>query len=146
MLTDVLSSVVSDLRPLAAALDVQIVESYQPATVRGDPGHMAQIFASLLTNALRQAAAHPVLISTHVTGECAVTSIAHEGRGFDASDARSFLDLTLGTSSQGGTALGLAARLVAASGGQIAAENRSNQTGGIITVWLPLLQRPIGAG
>jgi signal transduction histidine kinase len=139
-LSDVLSAVVSELRSLAAALNVRVLESYEPATVMGDPDEMAQVFSGLLTNALRQSAAHSVVVSTRVTGESAVTSITHEGQGFEASDAHSLLHLTLGSPPAGGTALGRAARLIGAGGGQIAAENRSNHTGGVVTVWLPLVR------
>jgi two-component system sensor histidine kinase AdeS len=145
-LCDLLRAVVSDVQPVAGPLGVQIIEIYQPASVKGDPVRLAQIFLNLLSNAVKHAPNNQqVTVSVALSGERAVTSIIDEGPGFNSVDERLlFMPFWRAHSNReanlpgSGLGLALAAKLTEIHGGQIDAANRRDRSGAIFTVSLPL--------
>jgi two-component system sensor histidine kinase AdeS len=145
-LSELLRGIVADMRPDATNLGVEFTEIYQPASVRGDPLRLTQIFLNILTNALKHTPNNrQVTVSITLSGDRAVTSISDEGPGFDSADvpllfipfwrARSNREANLPGS---GLGLALAAKLTEIHGGQLGAANRQDRPGAIFTVSLPL--------
>lgn len=142
-LSQVVRTIVGDLRLNATAAGVHFKETYESITVRADPVRLTQVFTNLLTNAIKHAPPGTP-VSVHVrsgAGEAEVT-VLDEGPGFPEEDgARLFMPFWRGKSAgRPGSGLGLtlAAKLVEAHGGRITARNRKAGSGAIFSVWLPL--------
>jgi signal transduction histidine kinase len=144
-LADVVGAVVSDLRPLFARHNIDIVEQYDYSSIEADAMRMTQIVTNLITNAAKHS---PVggRISIDVERRDADIwlSVRDEGPGFAQADRdRMFAPFWRSTATVNrpgcpGTGMGLAltARLVEAHGARITAENRTDRSGACFQVIL----------
>ncbi|MBT2246753.1 HAMP domain-containing histidine kinase [Sphingobium sp. BHU LFT2] len=146
-LAEVVGAVVADLRPLLARHEMTIVESYEKVRIFADPTRITQIVTNLLTNASKHSSVggHILVDVTWGAGDVQL-SVMDEGPGFSAEDQdRLFTpfwrsDATIKRAGCPGTGMGLAltAKLVAAHGGKIIAENRRDRSGACFRVLLPM--------
>jgi signal transduction histidine kinase len=144
----------SDLRQLAAGAAARLGLAAAPVADLGvrpvlaavDPARFDQVLGNLLTNA-RRFARHQVRVEVDRAGDDAVVTVADDGPGFPpALLATAFDRFTRGDSARprqddGGAGLGLAiaAALVRAHGGTIAAENGPPLGGAVVRVSVPAL-------
>jgi signal transduction histidine kinase len=144
---DVVRRAVADLRPSAEAQGVEILETYAPAFVAGDPLRLTQICTNILTNAIKHSASGSRIgISLYVQHRHAVVSMIDEGPGFAPEDEhRLFIPFwRAGTDKHAGRAgsgmgLALAIKLAEAHNGRIVAKNRSDRTGACFSIWIPAI-------
>lgn len=112
----------------------------------GDAGRLAQVFANLLTNALRYTPeGRQVHVSCRRVGNSCEVEICDQGRGIAAEDIKNIFDLFAQARqglarSDGGLGLGLtiAERIVTAHGGTIKVFSEGPGHGATFTVTLPL--------
>ncbi|HEY3240588.1 MAG TPA: ATP-binding protein [Acidimicrobiia bacterium] len=144
----------SDLRELAAGAAARLGLAAGPVTGAGappvlaavDPARFDQVLGNLLTNA-RRFARHQVRVEVDRAGGQAVVTVADDGPGFPPGLLTTAFDrFTRGDSArprqdEGGAGLGLAiaAALVRAHGGTIAAENGPPLGGAVVRVSVPAL-------
>ncbi|MGC4252364.1 MAG: HAMP domain-containing sensor histidine kinase [Sphingobium sp.] len=147
-LAQIVGAVVSDLRPLLARHEMRIVEHYERARLFADPTRITQIVTNLLTNASKHSApGGEILVDVALHEGEARLSVVDEGPGFSPADRdRLFTpcwrsDATVKRAGCPGTGMGLAltAKLVAAHGGHIIAENRQDRSGACFSVTLPIV-------
>jgi len=147
-LAQIVGAVVSDLHPLLARHGMEIVERYEKVRLLADPTRVTQIVTNLLTNASKHSAVGgKILVDVDLHQGEARLSVLDEGPGFLPADKdRLFTpfwrsDATIRRVGCTGTGMGLAltAKLVAAHGGQIFAENRQDRSGACFSVTLPIV-------
>ncbi|MFT3967548.1 MAG: HAMP domain-containing sensor histidine kinase [Sphingobium sp.] len=146
-LVEIAAAVVSDLRPLLARHGMEIVEAYENVHLLADPIRITQIVTNLLTNASKHSpAGGRITMQVEASGKTAWLSVMDEGPGFAPSDSERLFTpfwrsaATIKRPGCPGTGIGLAltARLVAAHGGNITAENRQDRSGACFRVVLPI--------
>lgn len=144
----------SDLRALTDSAAIRLGLAPVPTAAPGarpvlaavDPARFDQVLANLLTNA-RRFARHQVRVEVERADGLAVVTVADDGPGFPANMLdKAFDRFSRGDSARhrqddGGAGLGLAiaAALVRAHGGTIAAENGPPLGGAVVRVCVPAL-------
>jgi PAS domain S-box-containing protein len=140
------SHVVTGFEPAAQARGTRLEVVALPATVRGDPVRLQQVVGNLLANAIKFAPAASGRVELHVRPiEDDVEIVVQDnGPGISPDFLPHVFDrFRQGDSSttrrHGGLGLGLAIvrHLVELHGGRVAARNRIESTGAVITVTLP---------
>ena len=147
-LVQLASAVISDLRPLLARHSMTIVETgAQNVLMNADPVRITQIVTNLVSNASKHSSpGGRIFVDVGMREGSACLTVTDEGPGFAAGDSeRLFTPFwrsaeTIRRPGCPGTGMGLAltARLVAAHGGTIHAENRQDRSGASFRVTLPL--------
>ncbi len=141
------AGVVDGAQPSAHARNILLTVDAQPAAVEGDPVRLQQVVGNLLTNALKFAPRDNgrVNVTVRVHGDTATIVVEDNGPGirpdflphvfdrFRQADAST-------TRHHGGLGIGLAIvrHLVELHGGTVAAGNRVEGSGAILSVSLPL--------
>lgn len=147
-LAQIVGAVASDLRPLLARHEMEIVERYEDVRLFADPTRITQIVTNLLTNASKHSSTGGnILVDVALHEGKARLRVVDEGPGFSPADQdRLFTpfwrsDATIKRAGCPGTGMGLAltAKLVAAHGGEIMAENRQDRSGACFSVTLPIV-------
>lgn len=147
-LVQLASAVISDLRPLLARHSMTIVETgAQDLLMDADPVRITQIVTNLVSNASKHSSpGGRIFVDVDLCDGSACLTVTDEGPGFAPGDSeRLFTPFwrsadTIRRPGCPGTGMGLAltARLVAAHGGTIHAENRKDRSGASFRVTLPL--------
>ncbi|MFT3966724.1 MAG: HAMP domain-containing sensor histidine kinase [Sphingobium sp.] len=146
-LAEIVAAVVSDLRPLLARHDMEILETYEDVYLQADPVRVTQIVTNLLTNASKHSpAGGRISVQVGASDKTAWFSVTDEGPGFAPEDQERLFtpfwrsSATIKRAGCPGTGMGLAltARLVAAHGGNISAQNREDRSGASFHVALPI--------
>lgn len=145
-LRELLTSVITEMQPLATQRSVTVAAEIAEAELSGDPVHLAQVMINLLSNALRFAPTHSEVQVRAVAEEREVViTVTDRGPGippealphiferfFRADPAR-----TAEAGQGSGLGLAIARRIVQAHGGTIVAASELGQ-GTTMTVRLPL--------
>lgn len=139
----VVHAAIGDLAAAALAAQVRFAERLSPSPLLADPQRLTQIVTNLLTNAIKHAPAGTAIeVTVAPVGAQVSIGVADSGPGFADADAeRLFMPFWRGGAERrdgrpgSGMGLALAATLVEAHGGRIAAANRS--PGARFTVELP---------
>jgi signal transduction histidine kinase len=137
------AGVVEALRPVADQRRVRLQTHWEcpGARVIGDRNRIRQIFANLLTNAIKYApAGTPVGVSGVIDGDQVVVSVEDAGRGIPEPDLPYVFDeffQAAGGEPGAGLGLSIARELVVAHGGQIGVRSTSG-SGTCFTVRLPV--------
>lgn len=146
---DVVRAAVADMRPLIASLNLSLHETYRTAPVCADPARLTQIITNLLTNAIRHApTGSGIGIRVAVLDGCAIASVMDEGAGLASQDSLQLFTPFRRSRphAQGradsGMGLALCALMTEAHGGHIAGTNRTDRTGALFTISLPLVIGP----
>jgi signal transduction histidine kinase/ActR/RegA family two-component response regulator len=160
-LSSLLRSVLDTVEDAAAAktIDVEFVETADPLIVEGDPGRLQQVFANLLSNALKfTPSSGRVRVTATRNGDSAVVRISDSGEGIAPEFLPHIFDMFRqqeeGTRRRhAGLGIGLAVvkRLVELHHGRIEISSGGPGMGTEATVRLPLTEahtrlRPIGSG
>jgi len=141
-LSDEVGAVVAGAEASAAAAELALDVSLDPAPVLGDPRRLRQLATTLLANA--RAYTPPggsIRISTHTAQGRVLLEVADSGPGIDPDDLPRIFDRFYRgrrTSGSSGSGIGLAVarELTAAHGGSITAVNGA-ESGAVFTVELP---------
>lgn len=148
-LADVVRAAVTDMKPLIASLDLFLDESYRIAPVRGDALRLTQVINNLLANAIKHAPPRSIIsICVLVLGDRALASVTDEGPGFAPEDGPKLFTpfWRSGSNAHGhtgnGIGLALCALVTTAHGGYITGHNRTDRTGAVFTISLPLIADP----
>lgn len=137
---------VADLEVAARAHAITIRRTGPRVVARCDPLRFTQILTNLLTNAIKHApSGSTIQVATAREEGFAHVRVQDEGPGFLPEDAarlfipfwRAGLDRKLGHPGSG-LGLALAARLAEAQGGRIVAANRTDRSGALFSVCMPL--------
>lgn len=143
-LAHVARTAVADLRPTCDGIGFEL--DCEPAIVRSDPVRLAQILTNLLTNAAKHSPDGGVVaVSVRVEAGWASARVMDEGPGFREEDSqRLFTPFWRAGQNKAagrpgsGMGLALAAKLVEAQGGTIAASNRRDRSGAVFMILLPI--------
>jgi PAS domain S-box-containing protein len=149
-LVTILRSALDDARPMAAAashtLEVDMPEA--PVTVDADATRLTQVFANLLTNAVKYTPNGGVIsVTARRQGDAAVVSVRDTGIGIPEESLANVFEMFSQLSpalerSQGGLGIGLALvrGLVALHGGTINVSSEGANRGSEFTVRLPTIE------
>jgi signal transduction histidine kinase len=143
VLQECVDGVVDALRPVAAQRDVRLATSWDCPFLRvqGDPNRIRQIFANLLTNAIKYAPpGTPVRVSGALEGDQVAVSVEDTGRGIPEADLPYVFDeffQASGGEPGAGLGLSIARELVLAHGGEIGVRSGDGR-GTCFTVTLPI--------
>lgn len=145
-LADEVAAVVAGADPSAAAADLVLDVSLEPAPVHGDPRRLRQLATALVANALAYTPpGGSIRVSTRTAEDRVVLEVTDSGPGIDPDDLPRIFDRfyrgrrTAGSSGSG-IGLAVAQELAAAHGGTITAANGS-AGGAVFTVDLPADRR-----
>ena len=143
-LADVAARAASTIRMTAADLDVTLVEDLAPAPTTGDTDRLQQLALNLLSNAVKfTPAGGTVTITTRAASGHATLTVDDTGPGLADDEAARVFDRfwqgAAGQASAQGTGIGLAvaAGIVEAHAGTIAAANHASGRGARFEVTLP---------
>ncbi len=143
-MSQVVRNAVADLRPTCESVDFDL--RCEPVMVRADTGRLTQILINLLTNAVKHSPDRGVVaVSVRAEAGWATARVMDEGAGFREEDGRRLFtpfwragqNKAAGRPGSG-LGLALAAKLVEAQGGRIAAANRTDRSGASFSVLLPV--------
>ena len=145
---DVMQSAAASARPLAEARrqDFQVILIDAPVHVNGDPARLEQVFANLLTNAVKYTPAEGrIWFKVTIEGGDAVVRVEDSGVGIGADMLPTIFELFTQEAasrrmSSGGLGLGLALvrELVKLHEGTVQARSDGRGKGSVFTVRLPL--------
>ena len=130
--------------PIAAARNVELHQAAPcDAEVASDPGDLVQIIGNLLDNAVRySAAAGRVTVSATADGDRVRIEIVDEGPGLPESELSNVFNRFYrapGDATEGsGLGLAVVRGIVERLGGRVQLANRSDRSGLIASVWLPI--------
>lgn len=146
----VIGAALETVRLPAEAKAIQIETDFDPAldTIRGDAGRLQQVIWNLLTNAIKfTSKGGQIAVRLEQMGNYAQITVTDTGKGINPDFLPHIFEYfrqedSSMTRQHGGLGLGLAIsrQLVEAHGGTIAATNRTDQQGAVLTVRLPLIQ------
>ena len=143
-LADVAARAVATVRTTAGERDVAIVERLQPAIVTADGDRMHQVALNLLSNAIKfTPAGGTVTVSTATDGGTSTLTVDDTGPGLGDGESdlvfARFWQGTAGRATGQGSGIGLAvaAGIVEAHGGTLAAANHDEGPGARFTATLP---------
>jgi len=137
-LADEVRTVVVGAEASAAAADLTLTVSLEPAPVAGDRRRLRQLATTLLANALAYTPpGGSIRVTTHTVGDRALLEVSDTGPGIDPADLTRIFDRfyrgrrTAGASGSG-IGLAVARELAAAHGGTVTARNAA--TGGAVFI------------
>ncbi len=143
---DIVGSALRRARKIMADHPVDVRVPAELPMVKVDPVLLEQVLFNLLDNAAKYAPeASTVAVQAHTGGARILLRISDEGPGIPPTDLERVFDtfyrVRKGDHVRAGTGLGLSIcrGFVEAMGGTIAAENRTDRSGAVFTVSLPLL-------
>ncbi len=151
-LVPAIEAALDTMRPMARARGVELLPSLVPLTgpISGDPDRLQQVVWNLLSNAIKFApeGGH-VAVFLAQEGAWAALRVEDDGPGIDPEFLPHVFERfrqrdSTGTRPHGGLGLGLAIvrHLVELHGGTVTARNRSEGTGALFEVKLPVLTSP----
>lgn len=150
-LQEIIRSAIAVVIHLAEAKGIELIAESAPGlcTVRGDPGRLQQVFANLLTNALKfTPPSGQISIGWRRSDRFVEVSVRDSGEGIDLEFLPSVFDRfrqadTRSGERQGGLGLGLAIvrQLVELHGGSVTAFSAGKGSGATFTVALPLARK-----
>jgi two-component system sensor histidine kinase BaeS len=141
-LAEVAAAAADSLTSRFAVAGLQLERSLAPAPILGDARWLHQVVTNLLTNALKfSAGGAPVRIATYQSGPDALLQVADHGVGIPAAELPHIFDRfwrgrEAAHISGSGIGLAVAAELVTAHGGELAASSEPGQ-GTQLTLRLP---------
>lgn len=144
LLNSVLSTAVEAVWPAIEAKPVRLVQVLsETLAVDGDRDRLVQVFANLLTNAVKFSPAQSIITLTlRQEGAEAIVTVEDQGQGIEASMLETVFDLFAQGPSHpmsGGLGIGLALvrQLVELHGGRVTADSQGRDHGSVFSVRLP---------